>query len=262
MCIPLLIHLLKRLLRHSAGQTVSLASLSGPIEVRTNQESPSTATLEISIRPLASLPGTNSRALATTLKAVLVPSLLLNHHPRTLVQIVGQALCGNDSGSGLGSTGRGWNASLVASLVNACSAALINAGSVPMKGVVCAVAVGRLPDGAGAHAMVLDPSEAELPSLVGGGCFVFMFSSVLPHPKKTADVPQAALLWTNYTATSGTIEDSEFAEAQELALEGAERIWRTFKDSISHHGEHEAEDIKAEKSRQSSPEVDDAEMEI
>lgn len=226
-------------------------------------ESPSHATLEISVRPLASLPGTNSRALATTLKAVLGPSLLLTHHPRTLVQIVGQALCGSDSGSGLGGTGRGWNASLVASLVNACSAALINAGSVPMKGVVCAVAVGRLSDGPGVHTMVLDPSETELPALVGGGCFVFMFSSVLPHAEETADVPHAALLWTNYTATSGVFEDSEFAEAQELALEGAERIWRTFKDSISDHGIQEVEKTKAEKpSRQSSPEIDDDKMEI
>ena len=265
--VLLLIQTLKRL---TIGQTEALASLSGPLEVRPNLELPSQATLEIHIRPLASAPGTDSRALAATLKAVLSPALLLSHHPRTLIQIVGQALCGSDSGSGLGSTGRGWNASLVASLVNACSAALINAGSVPMKGVVCAVAVGRVSDpiNPGETSMVLDPSEAELPHLVGGGCFVFMFSSILPTTSQKSDIPQSLLLWTNYSATSGAISDSELEDAQNIALQGAEDIWRTLKDSLSPKRSTNKSRVSQEvpssdrASRASSPEIDDAEMEI
>ncbi|PSS37452.1 hypothetical protein PHLCEN_2v659 [Hermanssonia centrifuga] len=199
-------------------------------------ESPSQATLEIHIRPLASLPGTDSRALASTLKAILSPALLLSQHPRTLIQLVGQALCGSDSGSGFGSVGRGWNASLVASLVNASSAALINASSVPMKGTVCAVAVGRLPglDNTSAPTPVLDPSEKELPYLVGGGCFAFMFSSTLPSAKiSQSDTPNASLLWTNYTASRGPLTNGEFTHAQQLAEKAAGQIWKRMKTSVA-----------------------------
>ncbi|GJE85432.1 exosome complex component Rrp41 [Phanerochaete sordida] len=255
--------------RFGFGQTQALASLSGPIEVRPNHESPSHATLEVHVRPLASVPGTDSRALAATLKAVLAPAILLAQHPRTLIQIVGQALCGSESGSGLGSTGRGWNASLVASLVNACSAALINAGSVPMNGVVCAVSVGRIPDpsNSASFVAVLDPSEAELASLEGGGCFVYMFSSTLPpSTDDEEDIPQSSLLWTNYTATSGVINDEEFAEAKSLAFEGAEEVWRLLKNSIKpgHLASPESASKRDVKTKEEPPsgEDDDSKMEI
>ncbi len=55
-----------------------------PIEIRPTQENPSQATLDIHIRPLASLPGTDAKALAATLKWIFAPSLFLSHHPRTL----------------------------------------------------------------------------------------------------------------------------------------------------------------------------------
>lgn len=155
----------------------------------------------------------------------------------------------------------------MASLVNACSTALINAGSVPMRGVVCAVSVGRLPGSDESFNLVLDPSETELPSLVGGGCFVFMFSSILTaSPNDDAsDIPSASLLWTNYTATSGRIDDAELAQAQAIALQGAREIWKVIKNSLSsprevYETKARAEDV--EPARPPSPELDDAAMEI
>lgn len=205
--------------------------MSGPIEVRPNLEQPSQATLDIHIRPIANISGTDSKALSATLKAILTPALLLSHHPRTLVQIVGQALCGSDSGSGSGSAGSGWNASLTASLVNASTAALINAGSIPMRGVVCAVSVGRIPSD-GTTVLVLDPSESELPRLSGGGCFAFMFSSILSAiPPANMDAPPCSLLWTNYT-TATPFDESELGRARSLAEKGARQMWRILKDSI------------------------------
>ncbi|KAI0918491.1 hypothetical protein AcV5_002471 [Taiwanofungus camphoratus] len=218
--------------RFGFGQTQSLTSVSGPIEVRPNLEIPSQATLDVQIRPLASISGTDSKALALVLKAILTPALLLSQHPRTLVQIVGQALCGSDSGHGTGSVGKGWNASLIASLVNASSAALINASSVPMRGVVCAVSIGRLPSTSGTT-LVLDPTEMELSRLTGGGCFAFLFSSVLSSsPKDTADIPPCSLLWTNYTANT-PFDESELSSAHGLAEQGAREVWKTLKDSVS-----------------------------
>ena len=145
------------------------------------------------------------------------------------MQIVGQALCGTDSGSGMGSVGRGWNASLIASLVNASSAALINTGSVPMRGVICAVAIGRLPSKAGIE-LVLDPSEAELPRLLGGGCFAFLFSAVLSSAS-ACEIPPCSLLWTNYT-TNTPFDEVELNHARELAETGAREVWKALKQSV------------------------------
>ncbi|OBZ67693.1 Exosome complex component Rrp41 [Grifola frondosa] len=217
--------------RFGFGPTQSLTSVSGPIEIRPNLESPSQATLDIQIRPLASVPGTDSKALATTLKSILTPALLLSHHPRTLVQIVGQALCGTGSGSGTGSVGRGWNASLIASLVNASVAALMNATSVPMKGIVCAVAVGLVRSASGG-VLVLDPSESELAHLTGGGCFAFLFSATLPStPTDSTDIPPCSLLWTNYTSTS-PFDERELSDARTLAEKGAREVWKALKESV------------------------------
>ncbi|KAI0761305.1 3' exoribonuclease family, domain 1-domain-containing protein [Trametes elegans] len=219
--------------RFGFGSTKSLSSVSGPIEVRPTLENPSQATLDIQIRPLAAIAGTDSKALATTLKSIFSPSLFLSHHPRTLVQIVGQALCGTDSGSGLGSAGRGWNASLTASLVNATTAALVNAGSVPMKGVVCAVALGRLKSDSSAATLILDPEETELPRLTGGGCFAFLFSAALPgSPLASSGIPPCSLLWTNYT-TAAPFDVSELGQARELAEKGALNVWLKMKESVA-----------------------------
>ncbi|KAI0754209.1 hypothetical protein C8Q80DRAFT_1216361 [Daedaleopsis nitida] len=219
--------------RFGFGETKALASISGPIEVRPAQENPSQATLDVLIRPLAALPGTDAKALASTLKSIFAPSLFLSHLPRTLIQIVGQALCGSESGSGTGSVGRGRYASLTAGLVNATAAALVNAGSVPMRGVVCAVAVGRLRTEAGAELqLVLDPEESELPKLAGSGCFAFLFSSLLSHsPSSNTGTPACSLLWTNYT-TGAPFDVSELAKARELAEQGARQVWAAMKRSI------------------------------
>lgn len=224
----------------SLGTTVSLVSVSGPIEVRLASELPSQATLDVHIRPLAGLPGTDSKTLSSIIKTVLTPALLLSHNPRTLVQIVGQALCGNETGSGTGSAGRGWNASLIASLVNATTAALLNASSVPMKGVVCAVAIGRVSDPSSSQTtLVLDPSEAELPRLSGSGCFAFMFSSTLAHSKGAhgSDIPPMSLIWTNYSSTGGPFSETEYAKAQQMAESGATEVWLKLKESIENIGQ-------------------------
>lgn len=219
------------------GQTKSLVSISGPIEARLASESPSQATLDIHVRPLAANPGTDAKALAAVLKTVLTPSILLSQHPRTLIQIVGQAFSGNESGSGMGSVGRGWNASLIATLINATTTALLSAGSIPMKGVVCAVAVGRLPhDGTTATRLILDPSESELASLTGSGCFAFLFSTLSDTPTSSqAYVPSCALIWSNYgTTSSGTsFDQAELASAKQLAEAGATAVWHRLKQSVA-----------------------------
>lgn len=242
-----------------SGETKTLVSVSGPIEVRPNLELPSQAALEIHVRPLASISGTDSKALATNLKSILSPALLLSHHPRTLVQIVAQALCGTDSGSGMGSVGRGWSASLIASLVNASSAALINTGSVPMRGIVCAVAVGRKSSEGGTE-LVLDPSEAELPHLLGGGCFAFFFSAVLSSSSSTG-IPPCSLLWTNYT-TNTPFDEAELERARGLAEAGVRKVWKALKKSVGTMNTSQESIARKLKKDTEAVEEDDANMEI
>lgn len=103
-----------------------------------------------------------------------------------------------------------------------------------MKGVVSAVAVGRLPLRPDAEAvLVLDPSDEELSRCSGIGCFAFLFSSTLsPTPPLSGDIPPCSLLWTNYTSHT-PFNESELAAARELASEGAREVWKTMKKSLS-----------------------------
>ena len=116
--------------------------------------------------------------------------------------------------------------------MNAATAALVNAGSVPMRGVVCAAAVGRMAPVDRKASLVLDPEEAELPRLTGGGCFAFMFSSLLGEGDGAAvDAPACSLLWTNYT-TAAPFDVEELAQARELATAGARQVWSALRESV------------------------------
>lgn len=109
-----------------------------------------------------------------------------------------------------------------------------------MKGVVCAIAVGRLRGSAeetlDVPTLILDPSEAELSALSGSGCFAFLFSSALPKSSQSqSSAPPSSLLWTNYAVATGSFSPEEFESALELATSGAERVWQALKSSLQPH---------------------------
>ncbi|KAI0297799.1 ribosomal protein S5 domain 2-type protein [Multifurca ochricompacta] len=214
--------------RFGFGDTKALASVSGPIEVRLAAEQPSKATFDVTVRPLSSLPGTESKALATSLRGLLSPSLILSRNPRTLLQLVVQSLTPSPIES--------YPPSLAAACINASSLALLNAGSIPMTGVVCAagVALFRSTTEEDIPALVLDPSESESREAVGCGCFAFLFRTEIAgsQPLPTNDTPGARLVWTNWHVKDGTSDDGELARAQALGLAGAETIWRAIKQSV------------------------------
>jgi exosome complex component RRP46 len=205
-----------------------LASVSGPIEVRLAAEQPSRATFEVSVRPLSGVPGTEAKSLASSIRAALTPSLLLAQHPRTLIQLVVQSLTPTASPRP--------PPSLVASIINASTAAVLNTGSVPMRGVVCAVSVGRLHTTSmpSVAYLVLDPSDSELASATASGCFAFIFAYGLESPERSnsAGYPKMSceLVWSNWRA--GAFGEEELIRAQELAKVGAERVWLAMKESI------------------------------
>ncbi|KAF7978240.1 hypothetical protein HWV62_1254 [Athelia sp. TMB] len=216
--------------RFGFGETAALASFSGPIEVRLALEHPSHATLEIILRPLSNIPGTEAKSLAATIRNLLTPSLLLTVNPRSLLQLVLQSLSPGVSGRHNALDSR-----LVAAMINASTLALLNAGSVPMKGVVCAVAVGSLSSSSNStpsSILVLDPSDEELLNLQGGGCFAFIFSSITTDATSSDSAYHCEPVFSSWQAMPKPFTADELFQARDLAQAGAAKVWSAMKDSV------------------------------
>ncbi|KAF8647858.1 hypothetical protein AX16_006506 [Volvariella volvacea WC 439] len=288
--------------------TLSLATTSGPVEVRQLSEQPSSATLDIHIRPLTSVPSTEHKSLSTTFKHILAPSLLLTMIPRTLVQVVVQGLDVPRSiiGEGLRSSmdgaydvggrkgGRGqkilWKEGIVASMLNSATLSLINSGSIPMRGVVCAISVAKLKvsseDGSGTggegYVLVVDPGEEdEVGRIVAGGSFAFMFAHGLGEAgsAKHGEASGCECIWTNWRTFSddgkGGIGDMlDLSEAKQLAAAAAKDIWEAMKKSIDPERQRrsvmqqvgntatETHEEQSEREEKGEQEEDDDKMEI
>ncbi|KAJ3548140.1 hypothetical protein NMY22_g1377 [Coprinellus aureogranulatus] len=192
--------------------TVAIASVSGPIEVRLASELPSQATFDVSVRPLSNVPSTESKSQASAIRSALAPSLILNKNPRTLIQLVIQTL------SPTPTSGPKWTDGLLAAMINASTLALLNAGSVPMRGVVCAIAIGKTPSGE----LLVDPEDSKTAELVQGGCFGFMVADGAGLESNSTSV------WTNWrTLQGGTFSEEEVVEFPALRCR---REWRRRQD--------------------------------
>ncbi|KAF9494713.1 hypothetical protein BDN71DRAFT_1431504 [Pleurotus eryngii] len=205
--------------RFSFGtSTAALTSVSGPIEVRLATENPSQATFDVSIRPLSSIPGIESKSLASMIRLALLPSLILTTNPRSLVQIVVQALAPSYD------TSSKWDSGLVAAMINASTMALLNAGSIPMRGVVCAVAVARV-----GNALLVDPSPEEMAKVdgSGSGCFAFMFGHSVG---RTPNEPDFTCVWSNWRGNNG--RDEDVIAARDLAKGSARQVLEAIKASV------------------------------
>ena len=231
--------------RFTFGSTIALASVSGPITPRLAAEHPVRATIDIHVRPLSAVPSTSEKHAAIALKGVLERACILAQHPRTSIQVVVQALSPSSSISGGKDMDQDVHADVrLAAQVNAASLALLNAGSIPMRGVVCAVAVAQ-PQSASTSAspsaaqpqLVADPSHARddtCPTYISTGCFAFLFG-VDQDASSGANgvIPPAKTIWTNYRARPGhAFSPTALAQAEKVALEGAVGVWTVMKESL------------------------------
>lgn len=211
--------------------------MSGPIEVRLNQENASRATLEVHVRPLAAIPGTEHKALASHISAALQPSLILTQNPRSLVQLIVQDLVPIShfskrfNGYSLEQqqlSSKLAGASFVkeralAAMINASTLAFLKTASVPMRGVVCAVFVARLGGDVelSRSLCVVDPSDEEMTTVEAGGAFAFLFVD-----------GTATCVWSNWQGRKGfAVED--VLEAKERAMTAAEKVWHRMKAALS-----------------------------
>ncbi|EAU91989.2 exosome component Rrp46 [Coprinopsis cinerea okayama7 len=206
--------------RFGFGNSAALASVSGPIEVRLAAEQSSQATFEVHVRPFSNVPATDSKSQATVIRSALTPSLILTKNPRTLVQLVVQNLSSAST-----NTERD---GLTAAMINASTLALLNAGSLPMRGVVCAVAVGRTSNGE----FLVDPTAEEAKDITEGGCFSFMF----------AGSSASTCVWTNWRSTSGGVKQEHLESGKAMARTAAQRIYKAIKTSLG--GESEDDEME------------------
>lgn len=213
-------------------------------------ENSTKATFEVSVRPLASVPGTDSKALGATIKSLLAPSLLLTRHPRTLIQLAIQPLSPSlgDSPKGVPSLHPG----IAAASINASSLALMNA-SVSMKGVVCAVAVART----SSEQLTLNPTTDQLAASTASGCFAFIFTAA-ESPNNRLDVSE---VWSNWQSSLG-FDVAEMVVARDLAQQGARHVWELMKESIGSVGASTSDIKTGVTDRQPEDGGDEDKMEI
>jgi exosome complex component RRP46 len=154
------------------------------------------------------------------IREIVERSCLLAQHPRTLIQVVVQALSNPTPGY-----------ALLAAEINACSLALINAGSIAMRGVVCAVSVRRVKKGS---VVSVEVDMADDAILEGGGCFAFLFGFALSGPIK-GSAPPCEDVWSTYSARPGSsFDQAELVRAREVARGAAAGVWQCMKNSIRH----------------------------
>jgi exosome complex component RRP46 len=212
-----------------SGDVKALASVSGPIEVRLAAEHASKATLEVSVRPLygtagepymhpigllecVCIVGTESKELASAIHAILSPVILFAQNPRTLTQLTIQALSPHGSHRLQQSSWRQeYSPALKAACVNASMAALLDAGgSVPLKGMVCAVST------------VAEPDADD------GACMAFFFGGS----------DDEELVWTDHRSWLTERKHPALADVIQRAREDARHVRDVLKESISKkHGE-------------------------
>lgn len=122
-----------------------------------------------------------------------------------------------------------------------------------MRGIVCAVGVGRLPGAS--TTLLLDPAEDELALLDGGGTFAFLFAA---GPDSGGEV-KAELVWSEWRAVP--FREEEIVQARRVARAGVEEVWRAMKRAIgAGFADRIDSDVKAKSVKVSKD--DDDEMEI
>ncbi|KAK7439526.1 hypothetical protein VKT23_017455 [Stygiomarasmius scandens] len=225
-----------------------LVSLSGPIAPTLSQEKPNKSTLEVHVRPLSNVPGTQEKFFANILGSILECAIIGSANPRTVLQFVVQVLVPQAKYTGF--RGNWQRDKLLASMVNASTLALLNASSIPMRGMLCAVSVGKSREGS----FVVDMDDAQSETASAFGCFSFLFSGTTG----------SACVWTNWRSIEDGIDESELDVVKVLALEGARDVWMKMKELVGKReglGLPEEEknqmDVKEEKGV-----IDDDKMEI
>ncbi|CAD7092736.1 unnamed protein product [Hermetia illucens] len=180
------------------GETAVIASVYGPVEVKTQNLQIENATLDVCYRPKTGLPTITDRSRENVIKRICETAILTALHPRTSIVVVIQEL-ENRSG-------------LEACAVNAVCLALLN-GGIAMKFTV-----------AGVHSIlkendeiVLDPDSKE--SINALAHFTFVFDSL-----------QRNVVAVN---TQGKFNMAQYNDALTICRAASGKIFEFYREIIS-----------------------------
>jgi len=109
--------------------------------------------------------------------------------------------------------------------------------SVPMKGVVCAVAIART----SSEGLILNPTTDQLASSTASGCFAFIFTAA----ESSDDSLLVSQVWSNWQSSLG-FGITDMLGAQELAKQGARHLWELMKESVGSVGVRRSGDGEVE----------------
>jgi exosome complex component RRP46 len=132
-----------------------IAGVNGPVEVQRRDELPEEAAIEVNVRPISGVGGPRERWLETVIQAVLKSVLLVNMHPRTLIQITLQVT--NEPTVKPQRTTA--DVSLLPTLLNAALAALVD-GGLPLSATTVATLAIVRENGE----IIIDPQEKQMSS--------------------------------------------------------------------------------------------------
>jgi exosome complex component RRP46 len=118
----------------SDGLYTVIAGVNGPIEVQRRDEIPDEAAIEVNIRPGAGVGGPRERWLENIVHAVIRSVLLVNQHPRTLMQITLQ-IAKEPQGKSRQTTA---DIAILPTLINASFISLVDSG-LPLGATMSAV---------------------------------------------------------------------------------------------------------------------------
>jgi exosome complex component RRP46 len=132
-----------------------IAGVNGPVEVQRRDELPEEAAIEVNLRPISGIGGPRERWLENVIQAVLKSILLVNMHPRTLIQITLQVTHEPSIKSQRTAT----DISIIPTLLNAAFAALVD-GGLPLAATTAAALAIVREDGE----VLIDPQDKQMSS--------------------------------------------------------------------------------------------------
>ena len=141
----------------SQGQIQVVASVTGPIEAKLRQELPTSAALELVIRPATGVSLTREKLLEDKVRSVLQAVIIAEKYPRQLIQIVVQFLtCDQDFSAS--EDARNFTANELNAALNCCYFALVDAGVA----LSCSFASVSLSVDSESEKVIFDPSLDQL----------------------------------------------------------------------------------------------------
>ncbi|KAK9457410.1 ribosomal protein S5 domain 2-type protein [Dipodascopsis uninucleata] len=114
------------------GNASFIASVSGPMEVQKRDEIPDIAYIEMIVRPDVGVTSPREQFLEDRIRRTISPVILLEQHPRTLIQIVVQIVQSGDI--------KNINTLALSGGINATFMALLDAG-IPLRSTISACSV-------------------------------------------------------------------------------------------------------------------------